>query len=73
MGCGPLLRRQTACMNVTVNLRSKHLAFHTPSVAFGDTFPASRRRGAPGGTRGFDDLCESRSPQAGEGVAKGDG
>ena len=46
MGCGPLLRRQTACTNVTANLGSKRPAFHTPSVAFGDTFPASRRRGA---------------------------
>ena len=45
MGCGPLLRRQTACTNVTANLRSKRPAFHTPSVAFGDTFPAPRRRG----------------------------
>ncbi len=49
MGCGPLLRRQTACTNVTANLRSKRAAFHTPSVTFGDTFPASQRRVAPGG------------------------
>jgi hypothetical protein len=42
MGCGPLLRRQTACTNVTANLRSKRPAFRTPSVAFGDTFPAAR-------------------------------
>src|SRR5271166_1465007 len=43
MGCGPLLRRQTACTNVTAYLRSKRPGFHTPSVAFGDTFPASRK------------------------------
>ena len=46
MGCGPVLGRQTACMNVTANLRSEPLAFHTPSVACGDSFPALRRRGS---------------------------
>ncbi len=61
MGCGPLLRRQTACTNVTANLRSKRPAFHTPSVAFGDTFPASRRRGRPAAACRLDDLCESGS------------
>ena len=60
MGCGPLLRRQTACTNVTANLRSKRPAFHTPSVAFGDTFPASRRRGRPAAACRLDDLCERR-------------
>ena len=61
MGCGPLLGRQTACTNVTANLRSKRPAFHTPSVAFGDTFPASRRRGRPAAACRLDDLCERRS------------
>ena len=61
-GCGPPLRRQTACTNVTANLRSKRPAFHTPSVAFGDTFPASRRRGRPAAACRLDDLCERRSP-----------
>ena len=60
MGCGPLLRCQTACTNVTANLRSKRPAFHTPSVAFGDTFPASRRRGRPAAACRLDDLCERR-------------
>ncbi len=46
MGYGLLLRRQTTCTNIAANFRSKRPAFHTPSVAFGDTFPAPRRRGA---------------------------
>src|SRR5271166_3277030 len=64
MGCGPLLRRQTACTDVTANLRSKRPAFHTPSVAFGDTFPAPRRRGRPAAACRVDDLCERRKVQA---------
>ena len=61
MGCGPLLRPKSDCTTVTANLRSKRPAFHTPSVAFGDTFPASRRRGRPAAARRLDDLCERRS------------
>ena len=52
---------KTDCTTVTANLRSKRPAFHTPSVAFGDTFPASRRRGRPAAARRLDDLCERRS------------
>ena len=66
MGCGPPLRRQTACTNITANLRLKRPAFHTPSVAFGDTFPASRRRVRLAGACRLDDLRERppRKPRA---------
>ena len=67
MGCGPLLRRQTAYTNVTADLRSKRPAFHTPSVAFGDTFPALRRRGRPAAACRLDDLCERRIGGVGRG------
>src|SRR5574337_2001023 len=74
MGCGPRLRPEADCTNVTVHLRSKRTAPHTPSVAFGDTpgsllggrlFPASRRRGARCPPAGSMALCECDSPKAG--------
>ncbi len=45
MGYGPLPRPKSDCTTVAANLRRAIPAFRTPSVAFGDTFPASRRRG----------------------------
>jgi hypothetical protein len=41
----PAASTQVGLHDVAANLRSRRHAFHTPSVAFGDTFPASRRRG----------------------------
>ena len=60
-GVWPAATTPDGCTNVTANLRSKRPAFHTPSVAFGDTFPASRRRGRPAAACRLDDLCELRS------------
>jgi hypothetical protein len=43
-GCGPLFRCWQPCTNVAANLGPRSPAFHTPSVAFGDT-PGSSPRG----------------------------
>ena len=44
-GCGPLLPPLIACLEDSPNFPRERLAFRTPSVAFGDTFPGEAGEG----------------------------